>query len=174
MGAYCGKKGVMARGVVDRGLEHHHNSAMSDSFMQQALEQAKQALSKGEVPIGALLVDASGTVLSAQHNLVEKRKDPTAHAEMLVMAEARAKRGTPYLEDCTLYVTLEPCAMCAQAISWSRVGEVRFGAYDVKSGGTINGARVFDHCHFKPEVYGGIMEEECASFMQNFFKEKRK
>ena len=141
--------------------------------MQQALEQAQQAKQQGEVPIGAVLIGPDGTILSSQHNLVETKKDPTAHAEMLVMAEARAKRDDAYLEDCTLYVTLEPCAMCAQAISWSRVGKVYFGAYDTKSGGAVNGARVFDHCHFKPEVYGGIMEEECANIMQEFFREKR-
>lgn len=138
-----------------------------------ALEEAQKAFEAGEVPVGAVVTDKNGIVLAAAHNLVEARKDPTAHAEMLAMAAAREKKGDMYLEGCTLTVTLEPCALCAQGMAYHRLAKVVFGAYDPKSGGVENGARIFQHSHHKPEVIGGIMEIKCSQLLKDFFKDKR-
>lgn len=142
-------------------------------LMQRALELAREAGVKGEVPIGAVLCDADGKVVAESFNDVEGVFNPTGHAELLAIKKACAALETTKLNDYTLVVTLEPCAMCAQAISWAQVGKVYFGAYDIKSGGTVNGARIFQHCHFKPEIYGGICEEECRDIIQTFFQNKR-
>ena len=141
--------------------------------MDEALRQAHTAT--GEVPIGAVIVDAAGRILAATHNGVEAGRDPTAHAEMLAIRAACALLGNKFLEDCDLYVTLEPCAMCAQAIAFARLRRVYFGAYDPKGGGVEHGARVFSQptCHHKPEVYGGIREADCAALLQDFFRAKR-
>jgi len=147
---------------------------MPNPYMQQALECARRALPH-EVPIGAVIVSSSGEVLAATHNLVESASDPTAHAELLAIREACAKSGSPRLSDCDLYVTLEPCAMCAQAISFARIRRVYFGAYDPKGGGVENGARIFHQptCHHAPEIIGGIAESECAELLIDFFKARR-
>jgi tRNA(Arg) A34 adenosine deaminase TadA len=139
--------------------------------MEIALEQARLAAAAGEVPVGAVLTDATGTVLAVAGNRTEAGQDPAAHAEMLVLAAARAARGGKYLADCTLTVTLEPCAMCAGGIAAFRVGRVVFGAYDPKSGAVEHGPRVFSHAttHHKPEVIGGVREGECAALLQKFF-----
>lgn len=144
-------------------------------FMQQAITEAEQAAARGEVPVGAVLADAAGRVLAADGNRVEERNDPLAHAEMLVIQAALQQRGDKYLEECDLYVTLEPCPLCASAISLARLRRVYFGAYDPKSGGTEHGPRIFEHptCHHKPEVYGGIDERECAALLTEFFSQKR-
>lgn len=144
-------------------------------LMKLALQEAKKAEVADEVPVGAILCDKNGEIIAKSHNLVEKLQDPTAHAEMLVIKKACKALETKVLSDYTLLVTLEPCAMCAQAIAWAKVGEVVFGAYDVKSGGVVNGARVFDQnsCHHKPKVYGGILESESAGLIQAFFQKKR-
>lgn len=128
-----------------------------------------------EVPIAAAVVGADGTVLATAHNLVETNRDATAHAELLALRAAMEVRGSKYLKDCTLYVTLEPCAMCAQAASLAKVKKIIFGAYDPKGGGVEHGARVFSHptCHHAPEVIGGMMEAECAALLSEFFKAKR-
>ena len=146
-----------------------------EHFMQQAINEAKRAETRGEVPVGAVLVDAEGTVLAADGNRVEEKSDPLAHAEMLVIKAARQQRGGKYLEDCDLYVTLEPCPLCASAISLARLRRVYFGAYDPKSGGTEHGPRIFEHdtCHHKPEVYGGIDESACSALLTDFFSKKR-
>ncbi|TNE32965.1 MAG: nucleoside deaminase [Alphaproteobacteria bacterium] len=144
--------------------------------MQQAITAAKAAAKRGEVPVGAVLVDAlTGTVLAAEGNRVEELRDPLAHAEMLVIQAALKQRGDKYLEDCDLYVTLEPCPLCASAISLARLRRVYFGAYDPKSGGTEHGPRIFEHdsCHHKPEVYGGIDESHCGALLTKFFSKKR-
>lgn len=143
--------------------------------MKRALEAAAAAAALGEVPIGAVIVNASGGVLAFAHNRVEADADPTAHAEMLAIREACRVQNNKFLEDCDLYVTLEPCAMCAQAIAFARLRRVYFGAYDPKGGGVEHGARVFHQptCHHRPEVYGGIMEQECGDILRNFFAEKR-
>ena len=144
--------------------------------MIRALEQAKQAAERGESPIGAVIVDRStGDILVEDGNRVEELNDPTAHAEMLVIRRAAAAKGTPRLTECDLYVTLEPCPMCAGAISHARIGKLVFGAYDPKGGGVDHGARVFDRptCHHKPDVVSGLAEAECADLLKAFFRERR-
>ena len=145
-------------------------------FMALALAQAQEAGSRGEVPVGAVLVDSdSGAVLAQAGNQVEADRDPTAHAEMLVLRAACQAVGAPRLPRCDLYVTLEPCAMCAQAMALARVRRLYFGAYDAKGGGVDHGARVFDHgtCHHKPEVYGGLEETQAGALLKVFFAGKR-
>ncbi|MBN8544126.1 MAG: nucleoside deaminase [Alphaproteobacteria bacterium] len=139
------------------------------------LSLAKKAAQKGEVPIAAAIVDNAGNLISMAHNRVEKRKDATQHAELIAIRLACKARGEKYLEDCDLYVTLEPCAMCAQAISLAKIRRVYFGAYDAKGGGVEHGARVFSHpqCHHAPEVIGGVMENECGQLLSDFFAAKR-
>jgi tRNA(adenine34) deaminase len=152
-------------------MAHNPPTLASSKIMQRAIAHAKLAVSVNEIPIAAILTDASGNVLAEAHNMVETTANPLAHAEMLVLAEALKHRR--YFEDCTLAVTLEPCAMCMAALCHARVGKVVFGAYDPKSGGTENGARVPQHMHFKPEILGGIEEEACRTLLQNFFKALR-
>lgn len=144
-------------------------------YMELALEQARIAASADEVPVGAVLVDASGAVLAATHNRVERDKDPTAHAEMLAIRQAAAKRGDARLPDCDLYVTLEPCPMCATAISFARLRRVYWGASDPKGGGIENGPRIFAQatCHHRPELFGGMAETEAAALLRDFFKARR-
>lgn len=129
----------------------------------------------GEVPIAAAVVAGDGTVLATAHNEVEAKGDATAHAEMLAIQAACKARGSKYLQDCTLYVTLEPCAMCAQAASLAKVKKVIFGAFDPKGGGVEHGARVFAQstCHHAPEVIGGVQAEECGALLVDFFKARR-
>lgn len=143
--------------------------------MEVALSCAREAFDCGEVPVGAVIVDARGAVIASAYNQVETRGDITAHAEMLAIRRASHVMGTKYLEECSLYVTLEPCAMCAQAIAYARLQRVYFGAYDPKSGGVEYGATIFKQptTHHKPEVYGGVMEQECAALLHSFFKLKR-
>ncbi len=144
--------------------------------MELALRQAEAARDRGEVPVGAVIVDGrTGRLLAQAGNRVEERADPTAHAEMLAIREATQTQGEPRLDGMDLYVTLEPCAMCAQALSLARIRRLYFGAYDPKSGGVEHGARVFTHatCHHKPEVVGGLGETEAAALLKDFFKGKR-
>ncbi len=144
-------------------------------LMKQALEQAELAAKSGEVPVGAVLVDGSGQVLARTFNRVVTDSDPTAHAEMLAIRAAAKALGSERLTGCDLYVTLEPCAMCAQAIAFARIRRVYYGADDPKGGGIAVGARVFDQdtCHHKPEVYGGINEKESAKILRDFFAQRR-
>jgi len=143
--------------------------------MQRALALARQAAERGEVPIGCVIVDASGAVLAEAANRTETDKDPTAHAELLAIRMAAAKAGAPRLPECDLYVTLEPCPMCAQAIAFARLRRVYYGASDPKGGGIENGPRIFAQptCHHRPEVYGGIAESEAGELLKNFFRERR-
>jgi tRNA(Arg) A34 adenosine deaminase TadA len=143
--------------------------------MQLALDQARLAASRGEVPVGAVLTDADGKVLAQAGNATEARADPTAHAEMLVLRQAAALRGEKFLADCTLVVTLEPCPLCAAAISLYRIRRLVFGAYDPKGGGVEHGPRVFSHatCHHRPEVVGGVMETDSAALLRDFFAARR-
>jgi len=146
------------------------------SPMQLALRQARLAYEQGEVPVGAVIVDsATQEVIAAAHNLTESASDPTAHAEMLAIRAACAALGSPRLTACDLYVTLEPCAMCAQAIAHARIRRLYFGAYDSKGGGVEHGARIFTHptCHHKPEVIGGMEEMASAVLLKDFFAGKR-
>jgi tRNA(adenine34) deaminase len=144
-------------------------------YMELALEQARMAAAAGEVPVGAVVVDANGAVLAAAHNRVERDKDPTAHAEILAIRQAAAKRADPRLPDCDLYVTLEPCPMCATAISFARLRRLYWGASDPKGGGVENGPRIFVQatCHHRPELIGGIAETEAATLLRDFFKARR-
>jgi len=143
--------------------------------MGLAFDEAKAAGERGEVPVGALIVTSDGQVLASDGNRCIERHDPTAHAEMLVIRDAARMLGDGRLEGCDIFVTLEPCAMCAAAISFARVRRVFFGAYDPKSGGVDHGARVFDQptCHHRPEVIGGIREADAAELMRRFFQERR-
>lgn len=148
----------------------------TNHLIPHLLTLTKIAAISGEVPIAACVVDAQGVVLAQAHNEVEARGDATAHAELLAIQQACAVRGEKYLEDCTLYVTLEPCAMCAQAASHVKLKKIVFGAYDPKSGGVDHGARVFSHptCHHAPEVIGGVMAEECGAVLTAFFSSLRR
>ena len=144
--------------------------------MREALAQAEAAAAAGEVPVGAVVVDSgSGAVLAAAGNRTEADHDPSAHAEILALREACKVRGASRLPDCDLYVTLEPCAMCAQAIANARIRRLYFGAYDPKGGGVEHGARIFSQptCHHRPEVYGGIAEAKAAALLRTFFAARR-
>jgi tRNA(Arg) A34 adenosine deaminase TadA len=143
--------------------------------MEIALEEARAAAARGEVPVGAVVTDARGAVLSRAGNRVEEMRDPSAHAEMLALREAARLRGAKHLADATLWVTLEPCAMCAQGAALFRVARVVFGAYDPKGGGVEHGARVFAHaqCNHAPEVVGGVRESEAAALLRAFFAARR-
>lgn len=145
-------------------------------YMALALAAAERAEAAGEVPIGAVLVDgATGDVLATAHNRTETDADPTAHAELLAIRAAAAARGEPRLVDCDLYVTLEPCPMCAQAISFARIRRVYYGAADPKGGGVAHGPRIFEQktCHHRPEVYPGIGEERAGALLRAFFAARR-
>jgi tRNA(adenine34) deaminase len=143
--------------------------------MQHALAEAEAAGARAEVPIGAVIVTADGRLIASAGNRTRELKDPTAHAEMLAIRAACAALGTERLPDCDLYVTLEPCPMCAAAISFARIRRLYFGASDPKGGGVEHGPRVFSHatCHHAPEVYGGISETEAARLLVTFFEERR-
>jgi tRNA(adenine34) deaminase len=143
--------------------------------MEAAFAEARAALARGEVPVGAAVTDATGRVIAAAGNQVEALGDPSAHAELLALRAAAATLGQGRLADCDLYVTLEPCAMCAAAIALFRVRRLYFAAYDPKGGGVEHGPRIFDQptCHHRPERYGGIREREAAGLLQDFFKARR-
>ncbi len=145
------------------------------SHMDAALAEAEAAAARGEVPVGAVLVGPNGEVLAVAGNRMRERKDPTAHAEMEVIRAGAATLGSERLSGCDLYVTLEPCPMCAAAISAARVARLYYGAADPKSGGVAHGARVFSHaqCHHVPEVYDGIGAEASADLLRRFFAERR-
>ena len=146
------------------------------SPMDLAFAEAEAAAAAGEVPVGAVLVDgASGEIFARAHNRVETDKDPTAHAELLAIREAAGRLGATRLTGADLYVTLEPCAMCAQAMALARIRRLVFGAYDPKGGGVEHGARVFAQptCHHRPEVVGGVREGDAAALLQEFFQERR-
>lgn len=143
--------------------------------MDLALAEARAAGERGEVPVGAVVVAADGAMLARAGNAMERLHDASAHAELLALREAAAARGQARLPDCDLVVTLEPCPMCAQAISFFRIRRLVFGAYDPKGGGVEHGARVFDaaSCHHRPQVIGGVREREAAALLRAFFAEKR-
>ena len=144
--------------------------------MARALRLAKAAGDAGEVPVGAVIVAAeTGAVLAEAANRTEADSDPTAHAEMLAIREAAAAIGRPRLAGCDLYVTLEPCPMCAQAIAFARIRRLYFGAWDKKGGGVENGPRIFTQptCHHRPEVYGGIAEGEAKGLLRQCFAARR-
>jgi len=143
--------------------------------MTLAFAEAEQAAAQGEVPVGAVLVDRDGRVVAVTGNRVEAEHDPTAHAEMLALRAGARELGRKILDDCDLYVTLEPCAMCAAAIGFARLRRLYFAAYDPKGGAVEHGPRWFlqPSCHHRPEVYGGIGEARAAALLQRFFRERR-
>ncbi len=150
---------------------------MSDftTYMDIAMAEARLAAQRGETPVGAVIVNASGKVLAQNGNRTRELSDPTAHAEVLVIREACALLGSERLPGLDLYVTLEPCPMCAMAISSARIARLYYGAPDPKSGGIEQGPRIFSHsqCHHKPEVYGGINEAESGDILRAFFEARR-
>jgi tRNA(Arg) A34 adenosine deaminase TadA len=143
--------------------------------MRLALEEAEAAARAGEVPVGAVLVGPDGAVLARAHNLVEARRDPTAHAEMLAIRAAAERLGAKRLPGCVLYVTLEPCAMCATAASFARLSRVVFAAADPKGGGVLHGPRIFAQptCHWRCEVAQGPFAEEAGEALRSFFRARR-
>ena len=144
--------------------------------MERAIGEAEKAFAGDEVPVGAVIVDAiTGKILATSHNEMVERKDPTAHAELLAIQRACSDNGRGRLEDCDIYVTLEPCPMCAQAISFARLRRLYFGAYDPKGGGVDHGARIFNasSCHHSPEVIGGVEEQRCGQLLREFFEKVR-
>jgi len=147
----------------------------SETPMQLALDEARSAADRGEVPVGAVLLAADGAILAASGNRIRELSDPTAHAEMLVLREASRKVGKPRLAGASLFVTLEPCPMCAGAISLARIRRLYWGAGDPKGGGVEHGPRVFSHptCHHVPELYGGLCASEAAELLVSFFSERR-
>lgn len=144
------------------------------SYMEIALDEARAAADRGEVPVGAVLV-RDGEVIARAGNRTRELNDPTAHAEILVIREAAARIGSERLVGADLYVTLEPCPMCAAAISFARIGRLYYGAADPKSGGVVQGPRVFSHpqAHHVPEIYDGIGADAAADLLREFFREKR-
>ena len=147
---------------------------MSRSFMDQALHLARAAASAGEVPVGCVVV-RDGAVIAGAANRTLTDRDPTAHAEIVALREAARILDTERLTDCDLYVTLEPCAMCAGAISFARIRRLYYGAADPKGGAVDNGVRFFEAatCHHRPEVYGGIGEREASALLKDFFAARR-
>jgi tRNA(adenine34) deaminase len=158
-----------------RNDEIGQGRARGNGAMARALDEARSAGAAGEVPVGAVLVDADGEIIAAGGNRVERDHDPTAHAEMLVLREGAARLGAKRLAGCDLYVTLEPCPMCAAAIALARIRRLYFAAYDAKGGGVEHGPRIFDQptCHNRPEVYGGIAERAAGDLLRRFFRARR-
>ncbi|MDJ0613434.1 MAG: nucleoside deaminase [Rhizobiaceae bacterium] len=144
------------------------------SYMELAFKQAELAAARGEVPVGAVLVRGN-KVVAADGNRTIEFKDPTAHAEVLVIRAACDELQSERLPDHDLYVTLEPCPMCAATISFARIRRLYFGAFDIKSGAVENGTRFFGQptCHHAPDVYAGLMERECSEILKTFFRQKR-
>jgi tRNA(adenine34) deaminase len=147
---------------------------MPQSFMDDALAEARAAQAAAEVPVGAVIV-REGVVIARGGNRTLRDRDPTAHAEMLVIRAAAAALGTERLTDCDLYVTLEPCAMCAAAISFARIRRLYYGAADPKGGAVESGVRFFSAptCHHRPELYGGMGESEAGALLRDFFRVRR-
>jgi tRNA(adenine34) deaminase len=148
---------------------------MPQSFMDDALAEARAAQVADEVPVGAVIVRDGGLIVARAGNRTLRDRDPTAHCEMLAIRQAAALLGSERLTDCDLYVTLEPCAMCAAAISFARIRRLYYGAADPKGGAVENGVRFFaaPTCHRRPEVYSGINESEAAALLKDFFKARR-
>ncbi len=143
--------------------------SVDEKFMNAALDEAEKALKADEVPVGAVVV-CDGRIIARAHNLTERLNDPTAHAEMQAITMATSKFGGKYLESCTLYVTLEPCAMCASALAWSQIGRLVYGASDPKRGYSLFTPSLL---HPKTEVNSGVLEDKCSSIVKDFFKSKR-
>ena len=147
-----------------------------EEYMQKALNLAKISATQDEIPVGCLIVDSdTGEIITSTHNLSQHSEDATAHAEILAIRQACQILKQNRLWDMDMYVTLEPCTMCASAISFARIKNLYFGAYDEKGGAVINGVKFYEQktCHHKPNVVGGILEEKCSQILKDFFKNKR-
>lgn len=147
-----------------------------NDFMQQALTLAHQAARQDEIPVGCLVVNpTTNEIIAATHNLSQHSEDATAHAEILAIRQACSKLGQNRLRGMNMYVTLEPCTMCAAAISFARIKHLYFGAFDPKGGAVVSGVKFYDQptCHHKPEITGGILEDECSALLKTFFQQKR-
>jgi len=142
---------------------------IDERFMREALREAEKAFNADEVPVGVVVVH-EGKIVARAHNLTERLNDPTAHAEMQAITMVTGSFGGKYLDKCTLYVTLEPCAMCAAALNWAQLKKIVYGAFDQKRGFSKFSPSLL---HPKTEVLGGVLEKECAEFIKRFFKEKR-
>ena len=151
------------------------DASFANNPMTMALALARDAMGEGEVPVAAIITNKEGEVIASASNRVERDGDPTAHAEMLVIRQAALKLGQNRLIDCDLWVTLEPCPMCAGAIAHARLRRVYYGAEDPKSGGVSHGPRVFNQstCHHKPDVYSGLSGEAASQLLKDFFQSKR-
>src|SRR5438132_1804211 len=161
-------------GAADREAYHKPDRSPLPSFMELALDEARAAAAAGEVPVGCVIV-RDGTVIARAGNRTLADRDPTAHCELLAIRRAAAASGSERLTDCDLYVTLEPCAMCAAAISFARIRRLYYGATDPKGGAVESGVRFFaaPTCHHRSEVYGGIGELEAAALLKDFFRSRR-
>jgi len=149
---------------------------LKSQFFTLAIEEARLASDRGDVPVGAVIVESiTGNVLARSGNQTEKKKDPTAHAELIVIQEATSKFGSARLLNCDIFVTLEPCPMCAAAISLARLRRLYFGAFDQKNGGIDHGPKLYTYpnCNHIPEVYGGIEETLCSRLLKEFFLKRR-
>jgi tRNA(adenine34) deaminase len=142
---------------------------LDEKFLTEALREARKAAEEGEIPIGAVVV-SRGRIIGSGHNMTERLHDATAHAEMIAVTAATESIGAKYLADCTLYVTVEPCPMCAGALNWSQIGRIVYGAPDPRRGYSLYSPSLL---HPKTEVLGGVLSEECAALMLDFFREKR-
>ena len=142
---------------------------MDEIFMREAIKEARAALLDKEVPIGAVVV-CKGRIIGRGHNMTERLHDPTAHAEMIALTAATEAMGGKYLQDCTIYVTVEPCPMCAAALAWAQTGRIVYGASDPKRGYSLFSPSLL---HPRTEVSSGILESECSALVSDFFKEKR-
>ena len=142
---------------------------MDQLFMKEALREARAALEENEIPIGAVVV-CRGRIIARGHNMTERLHDPTAHAEMIALTAATEALGGKYLTDCTLYVTVEPCPMCAAALAWAQTGKIVYGAPDPRKGYSLYSPSLL---HPRTECTGGLMQEECGELMSSFFKQKR-
>ena len=142
---------------------------MDERYMREALREAREALADGEVPIGAVVV-CKGRIIGSGHNMTERLHDPTAHAEMIALTAATEAMGGKYLQDCTIYVTVEPCPMCAAALAWAQTGRIVYGAPDPRRGYSLYSPSLL---HPRTEVTTGVLEAECGSLVSDFFKEKR-
>lgn len=154
-------------------MERHSGTSVSaedEKFMREALKEARQAAEEDEVPVGAVVV-CGGRVISKGHNMTERLHDPSAHAEMIALTAATEFLGGKYLKDCCLYVTVEPCSMCASALSWAQLGRLVYGTPDPKRGYSLYSPPLL---HPKTSVTRGVLEEECSSLVSGYFKEKRR
>ena len=159
---------------TNHAIQNYMTKLAKINFMKLALDEASKAATKDEVPVGAVIVE-DGRVIASTHNQNRELNDPTAHAEILALRLAAQVNSSVRLDGCDIYVTLEPCAMCAAAISLARIRRIYYATSDIKFGAVENGARIFNatSCHHRPEVYSGFYEEESKKLLRDFFKSKR-